>query len=76
MTSKKAQIEAELRSQYGALLTLSDLAVVLRYPSVAAVRKARQRGHLPLPVSRMPPRRGWYATPSAVAELLARIDGP
>lgn len=75
MTNPKAQIEAELRTRYGSLLTLSDLAVVLRYPSVAAVRKARLRGHLPVRVSRMPPRRGWFTTPSAVAELLARIEG-
>lgn len=64
-----------LRDRYGDVLTMSDLAVVLRYPSVAAIRKARERGRLPVTAVRIPHRRGWFVTATAVAELLQALDG-
>jgi hypothetical protein len=70
----QAEREELLRKRYGELLTLRDLAVVLRYPSLAAIRKARSRGRLPLKLVQLPPRRGWFATPKAVAELLDALD--
>jgi len=70
----KAQREAALRERFGDLLTVSDLVNVLRYPSVGAVNKARSRGQLPLMLVQMPPRRGWFATVEAVAELLCELD--
>ncbi len=72
--SRLANRERALRERYGNLLTLNDLACVLRYPSVHAIRKAHSRGRLPLPLVKMPPRRGWFATPLAVAELLESLD--
>ena len=66
--------EADLRSRYGDVLTMSDLATVLRYPSLGAIKKARSRGQLPLALVQMPPRRGWFATVEAVAELLCTLD--
>jgi hypothetical protein len=66
--------EAELRERYGDLLTLSDLAAVLRYPSLGALKKARSRGLLPLTLVQMPPRREWFATTEAVAALLCRLE--
>lgn len=70
----KAEREAALRERFGDLLNLSDLAVVLRYPSTGAIRKARYRGQLPVPLVQMPPRRGWFATAEAVAELLCTLE--
>jgi len=70
----KAERAAALRDRFGDLLTLSELAVVLRYPSVWAIRKARSRGHLPVPLVQMLPRRQWFATPEAVAELLSTLE--
>lgn len=66
--------EDALREKYGEFLTLEDLAPLLRYPSVGAVRKARMRGQLPIPVIRLQHRRGWFATPRAVAEFLDQCD--
>ena len=51
--------EAQLVHRYGQLMTLTDLADVLRYPSVQALRKARIRGQLPLELIRFPNRHGW-----------------
>ncbi|MBQ4853612.1 hypothetical protein IMW82_02830 [Rhodanobacter sp. B2A1Ga4] len=70
----KAERETDLRKRFGDVLTLSDLAAVLRYPSVGAVRKARERGQLPVALVQMPPRRGWFATTEAVAELLCALE--
>lgn len=63
-----------LRRRFGDVLTLSDLAAVLKYPSVGAILKARSRGRLPLTLVQMPPRRGWFATAAAVAELLCVLE--
>jgi hypothetical protein len=68
------QLEAELSRRYGALLNQADLAILLRYPSVQAIQKARARGDLGIPMIKIPPRRGWYATARAVAEFLAGIE--
>lgn len=70
----KAEHEVALRERFGDVLTLSDLASVLRYPSTGAIRKARARGQLPLQLVQMPPRRGWFATVEAVAELLCNLE--
>lgn len=71
----QAEYETTLRERFGDVLTLSDLAVVLRYPSVGAIRKARSRGQLPVRLVKMPPRRGWFATVEGVAQLLCSLDG-
>ena len=74
MTTRLARREAELRRKFGELLTLEDLAPLLRYASVGAVRKARMRGKLPIPVKSIPHRRGWFTTPRAVAEFLEGLE--
>ncbi len=66
--------EARLRLQYGNLLSLRDIAQELCYPSIAAARKAMYRGTLPVPVVQLPPRRAWFASARAVAEVLDRVD--
>lgn len=74
-TEQSAQrIEDVLREDFGALLTQSDLAHLLRYPSVQAVRKARARGSLAIPMFQLPMRRGWFTTARAVAEFLASLE--
>jgi len=70
----KAERERSLRERFGEVLTLSDLAIVLRYPSVSAIRKAKSRGRLPIALVQMPPRRGWFATAGSVAELLCTLE--
>ena len=77
---------ADLRARYGFLLTMSELAVVLRYPSVGAILKARLRDRLPVPVFQMPHRKQWFATSESVAAFLCSqesesesapdLDGP
>ena len=67
--------ERQLREQYGELLSTADLARVLRYGTAQAVRKARLRGVLPIPMQSIPGRRGWYATARAVAVYLDSLDG-
>lgn len=74
MTTKLARRELELRERFGELLTLEDLAPLLKYSSVGAVRKARMRGKLPIPVKRIEHRRGWFATPRMVAEFLEGLE--
>ncbi|WP_157798538.1 hypothetical protein [Dyella ginsengisoli] len=68
------RIEEGLREDFGALLTQADLARLLRYPTVQAVRKARSRGYLAIPMFQLPMRRGWFATTRAVAEFLASLE--
>lgn len=66
--------EALLVAKYGALLTLTDVATLLRYPTPQAAQKARMRGTLPIQMKQIPSRRGWFATTHAMAEFLARLD--
>ena len=66
--------EQLLTEQFGALLSMTDVAQALGYPSVAAVRKARSRGALPVPVMWIEQRRGWFATARAVSEYLDCVD--
>jgi hypothetical protein len=70
----KSERATALRERFGDLLTMSDLAAIFRYSSVGAIHKARSRGQLPVPVVQMPPRRGWFATAEAVAEVLCALD--
>jgi len=66
--------ERALVGRYGDILTLADIAHVLRYPSLQAAQKARLRGTLPVPMSKMPLRRQWFATARKVAEVLTRFE--
>lgn len=66
--------EAFLRQRYGELLTLEEVAEVLRYPSANAARKAHSRGKFPLKLNRFPKRAGLFATAKAVAKCLEMLD--
>lgn len=68
--------ELQLKEQFGELLSTTDLARVLRYRTTQAVRKARLRGALRIPMQQLPGRRGWFATARAVAAYLDGLDPP
>lgn len=63
-----------IRAQYGEVLTLSDIAEILRYPSVQALRKAHSRGRLPIKLLQFPNRKGYFATAKMVAEVLDSLE--
>lgn len=63
-----------LRSRYGELITAEDLTEILRYRSVTALLKANERGVLPVPLVKLPGRKGWFATASAVAQFFDEVD--
>ena len=66
--------EEYFRRKYGELLTLNEIAEVLRYPSTQALRKAYERGTLPLELRRFPNRRGYFATARAVAMVVDSLE--
>ena len=67
-------LEANLALRYGPLLTTQEVAEVLRYRSPQAVLKARMRGNLPVPMTRLPSRRGWFMSSHALAKYLAGVE--
>jgi hypothetical protein len=66
--------EEILVEQYGELLRFGDLAKLLSYPSEQAIKKARERGKLPVQVFRIQKRHGWFATTRTVARFLDSLD--
>lgn len=66
-------LESKILVGYGALLDSSQLAKLLGYPSTDAVRTARKRGKLPIPMFRLPNRKGWYANSTEVANWLRTV---
>lgn len=71
---KPSDRERMLCEKYGEILTLADIAKVLRFPSRQAVLKAHLRGRLPISLVKVPNRRGWFATARAIANLLDELD--
>lgn len=69
--SLEKMLESDLLGQYGPLLTGDALRRALGYPSMDAVRQALSRGTLPVPVFRLPNRRGTFALAKDVAHWLA-----
>ena len=67
-------LRESLTQRYGQLLTLEEVAQVLRYPSIQAARKAHSRGQLPIRMFRMGPRRGLFASAGALADYLSRLE--
>lgn len=63
-----------IREKYGELLTIAEIAEVLKYKTVYAVKKAHLRGHLPIELKRFPHRRGLFATAEAVSRCLEELD--
>jgi len=65
-------LESDLTDRYGPLLSSSVLTRVLGYASADAFRQALARKTVPVPVFRMPNRRGHFALTRDVAQWLAR----
>lgn len=63
-----------LLQKYGELLTLKELAAVLRYPSVGAIRTAAHRGRLPVRLYQFSQKRGKYAKTEEVAACLNAME--
>lgn len=69
----RQQIERRVQvieGQYGQLLTLSEVAEVLKYRTVGAARKAHDRGQLPVNLYRFDDRKGLFAKANELAEAL------
>jgi len=66
--------EQLLIERYGEILTLAEVAQVMRYPSAAALRKARARHRLPFELFKLPNRRGWFVTARTLASALSKMD--
>ena len=62
----------DLARQYGPVLPSACLAQVFCYPSAEASRQAVSRGTVPVPLFRIPNRRGWFALARDVATWLYR----
>jgi hypothetical protein len=65
---------ALLIARYGELLSLREVASVLKYPSNEALRQAHRRGALGFPLTKIPHRRGWFASARDIANVLNSID--
>lgn len=69
-TVQKASTCEILESRYGLLMSLKDIAEVLKYPTVDSVRKALSRKTLELPITRLPNRREIFIRTNEVAGYL------
>lgn len=68
-----AQFAAELEGQYGPLLGGELLRQALGYPSPASLRQAYYRQRVPVPVFKIPRRRGLFALTREVAQWLCEV---
>lgn len=59
---------------YGELVGLDALVHVLHYPSVSALRRANERGTLPIALRKIPGRRGLFALRRELAAWLDQLD--
>jgi hypothetical protein len=62
----------DLVRQFGPMLESAELISVFRYPSADAYRQAVTRGTVPVPLFRIPHRRGSFALARDVATWLCR----
>ena len=68
--SLQAELEAYLPRV--PILSASQTARLMGFPSGAALGKARQTGRLPIPMFQLPGRRGWFAATHVVRGWLER----
>jgi hypothetical protein len=64
---------AYFRKKYGELLTIEEVAEVLRYKSVSAVRKAHSRKKIPIKLYRLHGRSGYLARVEEVVECIEKM---
>lgn len=65
-------IREDLEQKHGALLGGTALLAALGYPSAAALRQARRRGKITVPMFNLPGRRGYFCLTREVADWLAQ----
>lgn len=65
------ELRKELEQQHGPLLGGATLVAALGYPSAAALRQARRRGKLAVPMFQLPGRRGYFSLVRDIADWLA-----
>jgi|TARA_R110002060_G_scaffold880_3_gene2112 hypothetical protein len=66
------KIECDLLKLFGTpILTVSDLKKAMNYSSTAAIHQAVSKGTFPIPVFKMPNRRGHFALTVEVARFMA-----
>lgn len=61
-------------ADHGPLLSGEPLWKALGYPSAVSFRKACSRGHVAVPIFRLPHRRGFYAFTKDVAHWLEKLE--
>lgn len=64
--SRSLQAELELYLPRSPILSASETARLMGFPSGEALSKARQTGRLPIPMFQIPGRRGWFAATHVV----------
>lgn len=75
-TSAVPDVLSSLLERYGLLIGGMDLARVLGYSSSRALSQSIYTGRCPVPVSKIPGRRGYYATADDIARFVAKLkDG-
>lgn len=65
-------IREDLEQKHGPLMSGATLLAALGYPSPAALRQARRRGNVPVPMFNLPGRRGYFCLTREVADWLAK----
>jgi hypothetical protein len=68
----RSPTESWLLQEHGPLLCASAAAKVLGFKSTDALRQARIRQRLPIPMFTIKGRRGWFASTETVAAWLER----
>jgi hypothetical protein len=71
----RIDIAQYLMREYGVLLSVKEVAEVLRYPNAEAARRAHYRGKLPVKLKKFPDRRVLFATASDVAKAIGQLEG-
>lgn len=80
MTPKATTVEGNtlrnefLRNKYGDLLSLEDIATILKYPSVTAIKRAHKRGTLPVKLFKFPNRRKLFTVVTEVSRALDKLE--
>jgi hypothetical protein len=72
VTTLAQELEADFVKRYGFVISSDKLQEALGFPSAAAVRKALEFCRVPVPVFRMPHRRGRFVLARDLAQWLAQ----
>lgn len=63
-----------IRNKYGELLTLENVADLFKYNTIGAVRKAHNRGTLPIHLYKFPHKSGLYAKAEEAAKAIEEMS--